>query len=214
VLWVWTLYYLAFLVWRVKIRSHRALLPIVPCLLILAAHTVGQFTHWISRRLPRRVSVALIVAGLLTVVGLELSLSLDQALEFRQSTATREQTSEAVLVGNWLADRYPPSSRVLYDPFNYVPPVFADAVVTPWGGTPQMLETLQPDIVIVNDYTSDQFSDLRQADKYARDKTLFMAKHDYYAALRSGRQGYTLVKDFGEIQVYEKVKAGQGSYPG
>ena len=56
VLWVWTLYYLVFLVWRVRIRSHRALLPIVPFLLILAAHTAGQFAQWIRSRLPRRFS--------------------------------------------------------------------------------------------------------------------------------------------------------------
>jgi hypothetical protein len=204
VMWVWTLCYFSFLVWRVNLRTHRALLPIVPFLLILAARAVSQLIPHAATRRSRRLGAALTVAGLLIIVGLALPKSLDRMLEFRQSTSSREQSSEAVVAGHWLAAHYPPPTRVLYDPYSYVPPVFADAHVTPWGGTLQMLETLEPDVVIVNSYSSGRFSDVRQAATYARDEAQFMARHQYYATLRGGGTGYVLVRDFGSVQVYER----------
>jgi hypothetical protein len=204
VLWVWTLCYFVFLVWRVNVRTHRALLPIVPFLLILAADAVSQVVRHAATGRFRRVTSALTVAGLLVIAGLVLPKSLDRMLEFRQSGSSREQSSEAVVAGHWLAAHYPPSARVLYDPYSYVPPAFADAHVTPWGGTLQMLETLEPDVVIASSYNSGRFSDVRQAVTYARDEAQFMARYQYYQALRGGETGFVLVRDFGSVQVYER----------
>jgi hypothetical protein len=206
VMWVWTLFYLVFLVWRVNIRTHRALLPIVPFLLIFTAHAVNQIIQYAATRLSRRLVAILTVAGLLLIAGLELPKSLNRALEFRQATSQREQTSDAVLAGHWLAEHYPSSPRILYDPYSYVPPSFTDVHVTPWGGTLQMLETLEPDVVVVNNYSSDRFSDVRQAATYARDEAHFMAKYEYYEALRDGKAGYVLIRDFGDVQVYARER--------
>ncbi len=202
VMWVWTLFYFVFLVWRVNVRTHRALLPIVSFLLILTAHAVSRLIQYAATKVSRRLVSALTIAGLLIIVGLELPESLDRTLQFRQSTVSREQRSDAVLAGQWLAGRYPPSTRILYDPYSYVPPAFADAHATPWGGTLQLLETLEPDVVIVNGYHSGRFSDVRQAATYARDEANFMAKYEYYETLRNREAGYVLVRDFGSVQVY------------
>jgi hypothetical protein len=204
VMWVWSLFYFVFLVWRVNIRTHRALLPIVPFLLIFAAHVVSQVIQCAAARLSRRLVVVLTIASLSVIVGLELPRSLGRIIEFRQVTSQREQTSDVVLAGHWLAEHYPPSTRILYDPFSYVPPSFADAQATPWGGTLQILETFEPDVVIVNNYHSDRFSDVRQAATYARDESNFMAKYEYYEALRDGKAGYVHVRDFGDVQVYAR----------
>lgn len=204
VLWIWTLFYFGFLVWRVNVRTHRALLPVVPFLLIFAAHAVTQVKQYASTRLSGRLVSALTTVGLLIILGLELPQSLDRMSEFRQSTSRREQTSEAVVAGHWLLAHYPPSTRILYDPTSYVPPAFADAYATPWGGTLQLLETLEPHVVIVNSHISGLFSDVGQAQTYARDEATFMAIHDYYESLAEGGAGYALVNDFGSVQLYER----------
>jgi len=209
VMWVWSLFYLIFLLWRVNVRTHRALLPIVPFLLMLAAHAASQVLRYVGSRLPRRLAPALTVAGLLIVVALELPESLHRTLEFRQLTSQREQGSEALLAGQWLEAHYPHGARILYDPHSYVPPEFADAHATPWGGTVQMLEALEPDVVVVNDLNSGQFSDVLRAATYARDEALFMAKHEYYETLRDGRAGYELVRDFGSVKVYARQRNGR-----
>jgi hypothetical protein len=204
VMWAWTIFYSVFLVWRVNIRTHRALLPIVPFLIVFAAHAVSQMIRYAATRLSKRLVAVLTTVSLLIVAGYELPKSLDRLLEFRRVTSQREQTSDAVLAGNWLAEHYTPSTRILYDPFTYIPPLFADAHATPWGGTLQILETLEPDVVIVNDYNSRRFSDVRQAEAYVRGEDQFVAKFKYYKMLIDGEAGYVLVRDFGDVQVYAR----------
>ncbi len=209
VLWLWAIAYFAFLLWRVNLRTYRALLPIVPCLIMLAAQGWAWLAGWMAGRLPRRIAPLVAIAGALLVVGLELPASLDRIGQFRQSTSRREETSVAVVAGHWLAEHYSPSRRVLYDPYSYVPPVFADATATPYGGTLQLLQAVDPDIVVTSSAIADRFSDVGQASAYARDESEFLANHGYYEALRRGEAGYVLTRDFGEVQVYERRRGGR-----
>jgi hypothetical protein len=204
VMWLWTLYYLSFLVLRVNIRTFRALLPIVPFLLILAAYGVSQVVQLVALKFSAKAAAAVAVVLLLTVVGLELAGSLERVIVFRRSNRLREQESVAVRAGHWLTEQYDPGTRVLYDPFSYVPPHFADVEVTSWGGTLELLAEVEPDVVIVNARVSERFSDSRQAAKYARGPAEFLARHEYYEALREGQTAYGLVRDFGQIQAYER----------
>ena len=202
VMWGWTLGYLGFLLWRVNVRTHRSMLPLVPFILILSTHSLQRMLSYGAARVSRRLLPLMTISALLIVLGVVFLQSLDRLLEFRQETSHRVQSSTAVEAGEWLEAHYPPSARVLYDPYSYVPPTFADAHVTPWGGTPQLLETLRPDVVIVHSFHSDRFSDPGQAGAYAREETQFLARYDYYATLRNGKAGYTLLRDFGSVQVY------------
>jgi hypothetical protein len=204
VMWIWTLYYLAFLVWRVNIRTHRALLPIIPFLAVFAAYTVSRVVHCAGSKLFRGYVAAVAIVSLLIVIGSTLPRSLVRILEFRELTGSREETSDAVLAGHWLEGQYPVSTRILYDPYSYVPPVFADAHVTSWGGTLQMIETLEPDVVIINDQNSDRFADIQRAAAYDSDESNFLARYDYYQALRREEIGYVLVRDFGDTQIYAR----------
>ncbi len=204
ILWIWVIYYLGFLVWRVSTRTHRALLPVIPPLVILAAQGMAEAVGLGVKRLPGKLALFVGAASLVILVGLELPGSLGEIVSFRETTRRREEMSVAVRAGYWLAERYPASARVLYDPYSYVPPAFADAQATPFGGTLPMLALARPDIVIVSREIEDRFSDASQAGLYATDEQDFLARHDYYAALRQGTAGYVLVRDFGEILVYAK----------
>lgn len=204
VLWIWSICYFAFLFWRVNIRTHRALLPIIPLLIILAAQGVGQMIQLVSLRLSRRLVPLLSIVSVLMIIGVELPRSLPRIVEFRHMTSHREKTSTAVRAGHWLAEHYPPHTRVLYDQYSYVPPLFPEAYVTPFGGTLQLLETVDPDVVIVSNEIADRFSGVRQATAYARDESDSLAKRDYYKVLRGEEIGYALVRDFGDVQVYER----------
>jgi hypothetical protein len=203
-MWVWVLFYFGFLIWRVNIRTHRALLPIIPFLLIFSAQAVDRIIQHATIGRSGRLAVGLIVIPLLAIVGLELPKSLDRIIEFRQTTSQREQTSDAVLAEHWLTEHYPPSTRILYDPYSYVPPRFTDAHVTPWGGTLEILETLEPDVVIINERHWDLFSDIREAATYSRDEAHFTAKYEYYEALREEKAGYVLIGDFGDVRIYTR----------
>lgn len=203
-LWGWVLFYFGFLVWRVNIRTHRALLPIIPFGLILAAHAAGQLRRGITRHFSSRTTGLVTLVMIVGLAGLVLPPALGRLGQFRQTAASREQTSDAVQAGRWLAAHYPASTRVLYDPFSYVPPAFADAHVTPWGGTLALLTALDPAVVIINDYNANRFADMEQAGNFDRDEAHFQASYAYYQALKQEQAGYRLAQTFGEVQVYVK----------
>jgi hypothetical protein len=46
------------------------------------------------------------------------------------------------------------------------------------------------------------YSDRGRAEAYGREEAQFVARHDYYGALRSGEAGYELLHDLGDVQVY------------
>jgi len=204
ILWIWVIYYLGFLFLRVNIRTFRTLLPIIPFLIILAAHGLTRLIGFVTPRLSSKSVAVLSIASVLIIVGAESPKSLDQIVRFRQATSQREQTSTAVRAGRWLTEQYLPSMRVLYDQYSYVPPVFTEAFVTPFGGTLELLKTVDPDIVIVSSEIADRFSNIEQATVYVRDENEFMAKHNYYDALRRQESGYVLVQDFGTVQVFAR----------
>jgi hypothetical protein len=202
VIWVWTLGYLGLLFLRVNTRTHRALLPVVPFLLVLAANAARQAIRWAGDRMSRRHAFLLTAASMLVVLGLVLPPALQRLLAFRRATIQRVEVSPAVEAGEWLEAHFPTSTRVLYDPYSYVPPAFADARITPWGGTPELLEQLRPDVVMVYTSLAADFRDAVQAGAYAREDAEYLAKHEYYRTLRSGEAGYALQRDFGIVQVY------------
>lgn len=203
VMWAWVILYMGFLILRVKTRNPRDLLPVIPFLIILSAQPVNQAIEYATSKLSTKLVAVLAVVILLVIGGLELPKSLSRIFEYRQSTISREQTSTSVKAGQWLAEQYPASTRILYDHYSYVPPSFPDAHVT-WGGDIQLLEALDPDVMIVNRVISDRFSDIRRATEYVTGESDFKKKYEYYAALKDGKVGYTLIRDFGDIQVYAK----------
>jgi len=204
VLWGWAIFYLILLLFKGKFRTHRALLPIIPFLIMFAAHALNQGVRYAKAKLPPRLGSIAMMAILLTFIGLELPKSLGNIMMFRHSAAIREQTGIAVSVGHWLEETYPTSICILHDNYSYVPPTFKDAYLTPWGGTLELLQNLEPDVVLVTATEASLFVDLNQANRHVNGPEEFITKHEYYAALSDNKTDYVLVQDFGEVLVYEK----------
>jgi hypothetical protein len=203
VIWMWVIFYMGILILCMNMRAERFLLPIIPFLIILSIHPVSQVVEYAKSRLRRKYAAVLAIVILLIVGGFELPKSLSRVFEYRESTITREQTSTAVKAGQWLAENFSKSSRILYDSYSYVPPSFSDAHSIE-GGTIQTLEALKPDVVVVNKAISKRYSDMSKATVYFGGESEFESRHEYYEALKEGKVGYVLVRDFGDIQVYAR----------
>jgi hypothetical protein len=201
VMWAWIAFYIGFLILRVNFRAEIYLLPVIPFLIIFSTRWVNHTVNYAAKKLPRKFLPILVSAILLIIGGVEVPKSLSRVCKWRQSVMNREQNSISVRAGKWLASNFSSANRILYDYYSYVPPSFLDAHNT-WGGTIEILEDLKPNIVIVNKLISARFSDIRQATRYYEGKNEFMKKHEYYKALRDGRAGYMLIRDFRHIEVY------------
>jgi len=203
-MWAWVIFYLSILILRVNILWPHYLLPVIPCLIILSTQPISQVINYFTNKLSRRMVAVLVVSILVIIGGVELPKSLTRLYKYRQSMISREKTSVSVKAGKWIAKHYPPSTRILYDYYSYIPPSFVDAYDT-WGGTIEVLEDLKPNIVIINKSISNRFSDIHQAKRYAGGEEEFMEKHEYYKAMREERAGYTLIRDFGDIRMYVRA---------
>lgn len=205
ILWFWVIIYLGFLLFRVRYRAEQYLIPVIPMIMILASLPVSGIIHYFTSNLSKKPAVVFTIATILVLGGLETSQPFRNLYDFRQATLHREQTSVSVNTGRWLAEKYPPSVRILYDKYSYVPPIFKDAHET-GGGTIPVLEYLKPDIVIVNRMISSIYWDTDLAEKYRGEKEEYLLRHAYYLAMKNGAvNDYVLVRDFGDIQVYEQV---------
>ncbi|MBT6048350.1 MAG: phospholipid carrier-dependent glycosyltransferase [Candidatus Scalindua sp.] len=198
-IWAWVILYMGVLIFRVNTRSPQHLLPVLPFLIILSTLPVNRAINYAKRKLSRKHVIVLQIAILFIIGGIEISKS--GISEYRKSTISHEQCAISVKVGQWLSNHYSASTRILYDQYSYIPPFFPDAYVT-MGGTIQMLETLKPYIVIVNEAISERFSDINLARVHVSGESEFKRRYEYYVALKNGKSGYILVRDFDEIQVY------------
>ena len=205
VLWLWVVLYLVFLLVQIKKRSGHYLLPIIPPLVILAARPVGLVVECVQRRLPSPKAMLMSAFVVVAVVlGLVLSRSSVSVFRYRNSVANWEADSVYVRAGRWLAERYPPSVRILSDAGSYIPPSFQDWRST-WEPTLWILDSVDPDVVVIVKRLSERFSDTDMADKYVSGSGSFMRIHEYYQAFEKDRvPGYELVRDFGDVRIYAR----------
>jgi 4-amino-4-deoxy-L-arabinose transferase-like glycosyltransferase len=203
VIWMWVIFYFGFLFFRINMRFAHYLLPIIPFLIILSTQSISKIIEFAKSKLSKKLSFLFILVILSSVAAIELPKSVSQILRYRQSTINRVQKSTAVKAGLWLAKHFPKSTRIVYDHYCYVPPIFPDAHAT-WGGTIEMLKKIKPNIVVVNKKISSRYSDISQAAMYIEGESNFIMKHEYYNALRDKEAGYMLLRDFGDVKIYSR----------
>lgn len=205
ILWLWVISYTSFLVLRVHYRPPHYLLPVVPLVIILTVHGLSRVIRYISSKPPQKLLGPVLSGIVLLGLGwLELPKSLEHVASYRASTMAWAESHSAVKAGEWLAESYPPTTRILYDRWTYVPPSFADAYETRAGGTLEMLDALQPDVIVVNRLQVDTFTDTNQAARFVRGEELFNNIRDFYTGLREESMGYVLARDFGAVQIYTR----------
>lgn len=170
-----------------ELAIHYAL-PLVAPLAILAARGVTEVLEIVAWRLPRAPRPAM-AAVVITAVA---------AFEF-QNVAALRQTREAVLhrngapvilAGQWLEERVPTTSRVVYDYQSYVPPAFANVTAT-WGDSRAWLTSANPDVVVVNKYVSPIWRGPHNEESYS-------------VCLERGTCGYTRVFELDPIAIFQK----------
>jgi hypothetical protein len=203
VLWAWVIFYVTYLVWKINLHFEHYLLPVVPSIIILSMHPVSTSLRYLSGNLTK-THVILISFVIMVIIGVvEIPKSMQHVNDYRTSNMNREETSISVKAGKWLVKRYPESTRIYYDNYSYVPPEFAVSHVSN-GGSIKELRDINPDVVIVNRKISGRFHDDRKSSAYYLGEAVFKKKYDYYKALRDGTIGYPLVRDFGDVQIYER----------
>ncbi len=200
ILWLWVLGYTAFLSLRIGHYVPRYLLPVIPVLVVLAAKMIGEAVTWKPGYL--RPSIASLGSAFVLALFLFASISAANSLWiYRRAEMTREENSVAVAAGTWLADEYPPETRILADRYSYVPVGFNDTHTT-WGGTLELLESLRPGVVVVARKISDRYREQTQEVARWGSVAEIQARHEYYRSLRAGPTEYELTRDFGEIQIF------------
>jgi len=204
-LWIWVIFYLGFLIFRVNRYELRYILPVAPFLIILGAHTVSLWIEYATRHKSKKPLLASSIFILLALGGFQLSKSLDYILKYRYRISHRVETSVSVKAGNWLLENYPAFTGILYDQYSYIPPVFKDVHPT-FGGTIQLLKDLNPDLVVVNMKIANRYFDnIQNAHRYAKGEDVFKSRYEYYQALREGTVNFSLAHNFGEVRIYERL---------
>ena len=116
-------------------------LPLAPPAAMLAGRGAVAAAEWLGDGVRRGAGLSAAALAVL-VLGVVVFTAGANLLATRSRLLTREETSDAVFLGRWLECRAPASTRVAYDYFSYVPPIFRDATPT-WGGTREWLVQLR-----------------------------------------------------------------------
>lgn len=189
VLLMWTTLFAGILVLPVHLVQPHHMLPMIPALIMMASRCLSDIATVLRARfhgIGRPATAAAFgVIALVVLVPFASRFRVD-----RRQALDRERTSNAIWAGEWLRCHVPPSTRIAYDQISYVPAVFEQVTPT-WNGSLAWLRRTDPDIVIVNHLTTDQFRGDRQAG-------------DYYRCLEDGTCGFRWIVSRGEIDVYAR----------
>jgi 4-amino-4-deoxy-L-arabinose transferase-like glycosyltransferase len=201
----WAVFFGLFLMVRVNLVEARYFLPVVPIIAVFAADGLVRVAERARTLLKSRLATQGAFTG---VIGLTCLIVVGEARggvsALREAALYKVEASLSVKVGAWLEQRYPASTTVLYDSYSYVPPSFRDATLT-WGGTKEILRTVDPDVIVVNEHIASRFTDERRASRYFKGEAEFRERQAYYKELAAGELAYVLAQDFKQLQVYERA---------
>lgn len=109
----------------------------------------------------------------------------------------RRTASANAAVGDWMTQRFPPSTSIAYDYLTYIPPRYTRVAAT-WGGSRPWLAKLNPDVVVVNRWI---------ASAWRGDP----GKEAYYHCLETGTCSYERIFALDAISVYQRRGADPAS---
>ncbi len=203
ILWIWVLFYLLFLMFRIQMARPRYLLTILPCLSILAAVTLTRFYSRVRCALhTKALRTGWFILAVCLITGQLISGSVHIARRVR-SLVQWEQSDGAVRAGQWLDKNVPHDAVILADQFSYIPPAFQNVRISYYADVPLLRET-DPDYIITNIRVTYAYQDSTRADEHRKGTDYFMTRYEYYHGLQKGTLGYRLLKDFDVARIYVK----------
>lgn len=144
---LYTIVCFGYIMFKVNIRAPRYLFHVFPSILLLSG--VG-FT-WLYMRIPSKLHI--LVSCILLSAVISLSVSSIRA----HNDFSKKPLDEAVLAGNWLEKTYPPSTKILYEIYSYIPPAFKNIKMS-WYITEKAIQEFEPDILILTQKASGRIS--------------------------------------------------------
>jgi hypothetical protein len=182
----------------------RYLFPVLPFFIIVSTHPIRSGIKWVRSNINKLFVIRLFSIILSLSIIIILYSAFHRILNYRKEVLNREETNLAVKAGQWLEINFPYSSRILTDHFNYIPPSFQDVTFT-WGGTLEMLEMVNPDIILINRRVYYAYEDITAAEDYIRgDEDYFLERYHYYDTLRNEQYNFQLVYDLGDVKIYSR----------
>ena len=205
VLWIsglWILIYITMLALRIGHHPPRFLLPVVPFIILLSAYSIlSVYRKLLDFIRPRKRNTFESIFILLVISGYFLA-NMSQFYQFRTETAAREENNVYLQAGQFLKEQYPNDIPILYDPYSYIPPEFTQATEI-WNMNEEKIkDATTPEIIVVNDKMSSRFRQESMADRFAGGEERYMKSYHFYQDIRQDTLTYTLVKDFGPVQIY------------
>lgn len=200
--WLLALGYLGFLFLRVRHREPHYALPVLPLLAVLSMHPLARWRSWAARSRSPRAAKGLAACAIAALLAWTIPPAFRRALTFKHELIAQTESKDAVLAGRWLRGRFPPTTRILYDRYSYIPPEFTDIRDTDWAGTEKRLQAFDPEVVVVNNWIAYKFEDPDEAANYSLGKQAFLESWRYYEGLKNGLWGARLVRDFRTVRVY------------
>ena len=199
---LWCVGFLFYLMLESSLKRPRHLLPILPVvwLFVGAAYVfLWNLLHgWIKSIKGMVWVLCVVVLVLHSSQGILLANLFFDKLE-------RESTRVEITAGRWLADKYPPDSRILFDAYSYVPDTFPH-VFRSVGLDYMEVNHFEPDILIVRKAIVSDFANLEDAKSARMGEMAFKDRHYFYAYLQEGKlPSYRVVRDFNGVAVYERT---------
>jgi 4-amino-4-deoxy-L-arabinose transferase-like glycosyltransferase len=127
-----------------------------------------------------------------------------RANSFIESRVYPEKTHSRVAAGLWIKEHYPNRDiKIYYDSETYVPKEFPN-VAAAWGGTEEIIQRFNPELIAASRMLIDAYSDAARAESAVEGAESYKARFEFYRRLFSGELGYKKVKEFREIVVFQK----------
>ena len=211
----WLCSYVGFLMGNVSFIAGQYLLPVVPAFSIV----VAAFVVKLSARFRKPDIFSAVIAGAIVLLHIQFAAG-------TFGSRTRSESENPVIVaGKWIAGTYDTSTTtILYDTYAYIPSSFLMAE-TFFGLSYPVIHFLKPDLVITRKSIRERYANPGQSDHFRltddRSKQsdfLYLSPQQYrdihytYVYLETNISAYRLVRDFGDVTVYENsqpVEAGE-----
>ncbi|MDA0748305.1 MAG: glycosyltransferase family 39 protein, partial [bacterium] len=210
VLLVWIVGYTGYLVGTANLQAARHLLPVLPAVWLFVADGCLALWRWVKTRWATP-AVYLVLPVLVVFVGGQNGVDAGRLFEEKLWRVT---SRSELVAGQWMAERFPEKTSILFDAYAYIPPQFRNVMRISLGQSYLIVHHLQPDLLVVRQAVAKDFQDVTKAESARIGKDAFLDAHYFYKFLEEGRiPTYRLEKEFDGVAVYRRTDVPLGATP-